>query len=151
MKIYHHVETIKTSEGISIHTLNDDINNAIEHSRVTEGFVVISSRHTTTAITINEYEERLLLDLKLWLEKLAPKDQPYLHNDIEERDCPPDEPKNAHSHLMAMLMGSSETIPVTSRKMAIGEYQSVMLIDLDGPRQRTVNIQVIGDDKKPWE
>jgi secondary thiamine-phosphate synthase enzyme len=151
MKIYQHVETIQTTEGISLVNLNDDINNAIGHSHITEGFVIISSRHTTTAITINEYEERLLEDFKLWLKKLAPENNKYLHNDIEKRDCPPDEPKNAHSHLMAMLLGSSETIPITSRKIAVGQYQAVMLVDLDGPRERTVNIQIIGDERKQWE
>jgi len=151
MKNYHHIETIQTSEGISIVDLNDDINNAIKHSRVTEGFAIISSRHTTTAVCINEYEERLLVDIKDWLQKLAPANNKYLHNDIDQRDCPPDEPENAHSHLMAMLLGSSETIPVTSRKLALGEYQSVLLLDLDGPRERTVNIQIIGEDKKSWE
>ena len=151
MKNYHHIETITTGEGISIVDLNDDINNAIEHSRITEGFAIISSRHTTTAVCINEFEERLLEDLKVWLKKLAPEDGKYLHNDIEQRDCPPDEPENAHSHLMVLLLGSSETVPITNRKLALGEYQSVMLIDLDGPRERTVNIQVIGEDKKSWE
>jgi len=150
MKNYHHLEKIKTGEGISFVNLNDAIANAIKHSSVTEGFAVISSRHTTTAVCINEYEERLLQDMKTWLNRLAPIKAGYLHNDIEQRDCPPDEPENAHSHLMAMLLGSSETIPVTARKLAIGQYQAVMLVDLDGPRERTVNIQVIGDDKKPW-
>ena len=151
MKNYHHVETVKTSNGISIINLNEEIENAIEHSRISEGFAIISSRHTTTAVCINECEVRLLADLKVWLNKLAPADDKYLHNDIDQRDCPPDEPENAHSHLMAMLLGSSETIPITSRKMAIGEHQAVMLIDLDGPRVRTVNIQIIGEDKKSWD
>lgn len=151
MKNYHHVETVTTGQGISITSLNDAIANAIKHSHVTEGFAIISSRHTTTAICINEYEQRLLEDLKVWLQKLAPEGDKYLHNDIQQRDCPPDEPENAHSHLMAMLLGTSETIPVTSRKLAIGQYQAVLLVDLDGPRERTVNIQVIGDDKKLWD
>jgi len=151
MKNHHHVEKIKTAEGISIVNLNDDINNAINHSRISNGFVIVSSRHTTTAITINEHEERLLEDIKVWLKKLAPENEKYLHNDIDQRDCPPDEPENAHSHLMAMLLGSSETIPISTRKMALGQYQSVMLIDLDGPRDREVNIQVMGDESKSWE
>ena len=151
MKNYHHIETIQTTEGISFVNLNDAIANAIEHSRVTEGFAIVSSLHTTTAVCINEYEERLLEDLKVWLQKLAPIDDKYLHNDIDQRDCPPDEPENAHSHLMALLLGSSESIPISSRKLAVGQYQAVMLVDLDGPRERTVNIQIIGDDKKPWD
>ena len=151
MKNYHHVETIETSDGISFYNLNDAIASAIQHSHITEGFAIVSSRHTTTAVCINENEERLLEDLKVWLKKLAPPEDKYLHNDIDQRDCPPDEPENAHSHLMSLLLGSSETIPVTSRKLAIGQYQAVMLVDLDGPRERTVNIQIIGDDKKLWD
>ena len=85
MKNYHHVETVKTSNGISIINLNEEIDNAIVHSRISEGFAIISSRHTTTAICINECEVRLLADLKVWLNKLAPADDKYLHNDIDQR------------------------------------------------------------------
>jgi secondary thiamine-phosphate synthase enzyme len=150
MKQYHHIEKIQTTEPISIIKLDEDINSAIRHCDITDGFVIISSRHTTTGITINEYEPRLLEDMKIWLSRLVPKSDKYLHNDISERNCPPDEPENAHSHLMAMLLGSSESIPIANRKMQLGEYQSVMLIDLDGPRERTINIQVFGDVRQPW-
>ena len=56
------------------------------------------------------------------------------------------EPINAHSHLAAMLVGSSETIPVCDGKMVLGQWQSVMLVDVDGPRERTVGVQCIGFD-----
>ena len=144
MKNYHHVETVKTSNGISIINLNEEIENAIEHSRISEGFAIISSRHTTTAVCINECEVRLLADLKVWLNKLAPADDKYLHNDIDQRDCPPDEPENAHSHLAAMLLGSSELIALAEGELQLGQYQSVMLYELDGPRKRKVNVQVYG-------
>ena len=92
----------------------------------------------------------------------------YLHNDIDVRPESDDErqrclengwdvddptvlqawrdqePINAHSHLAAMLLGCSETVPVTKGKLQIGQWQSVMLVDTDGPRQRKVGIQVIG-------
>lgn len=145
MKQFHHIETITTDEGISICDLSADINNAIEHSGINDGFVIVSSRHTTTAVCINEHEERLLTDIKSWLARLAPPDSKYLHNDIALRDCPDDEPENAHSHLMAMLLGSSESVPIKNRKLQLGEYQSIMLFDLDGPRERTVNISIIGE------
>ena len=147
MKQLHHLEKLNTGEGISFVDLNNDINSAIDHSGISDGFVIVSSRHTTTAICINENEERLRADIKAWLTRLAPPGSKYLHNDIAQRDCPPDEPENAHSHLMAMLLGSSETIPIVNRTLQLGEYQSVMLFDLDGPRERTVNIHVIGDEK----
>lgn len=145
MQIYHQVKEIVTREPITIVNLNQIIEQAIVHSRIDDGFVIVSSRHTTTAITINEYETRLLEDLKAWLHKLAPVQDRYLHNDIHLRDCPPDEPENAHSHLMAMLLGSSESVPIQRGKLALGQWQSVMLVDLDGPRKRTVNIQIIGE------
>lgn len=144
MHIYHQVEQISTQEPVSIVNLNPLIEVAIERSCIDNGFVIVSSRHTTTAITINEYEPRLLEDLRAWLRKLAPAQDKYLHNDIHLRDCPPDEPANAHSHLLAMLLGSSESIPLQQRKMALGKWQAVMLVDLDGPRQRTMNIHILG-------
>ena len=54
------------------------------------------------------------------------------------------EPINAHSHLLSMLVGSSESIPVVDGNMVIGQWQSVLLVDLDGPRDRTVGIQFLG-------
>ena len=54
------------------------------------------------------------------------------------------EPINAHSHFAAMLLGSSETVPVTGGKLVLGQWQSVMLVDTDGPRERKVGIQAIG-------
>ena len=105
---YYHLEAVQTTEPISIVNLNDAINNAIDHSGASDGFVIVSSHHTTTAIGINEYEQRLLVDIKHWLARLVPTDAKYLHNDIDKRDCSPDEPENAHSHLMAMLLGSTD-------------------------------------------
>jgi secondary thiamine-phosphate synthase enzyme len=145
MQNYTEIFTLQTSDSISIVNLNPLMQQAITSSGIENGFVIISSRHTTTAITINEDEERLLQDIRAWLSKLAPQDGYYQHNDIHLRDCPPDEPENAHSHLMAMLLGSSETIPLKNGEPMIGQWQSVMLFDLDGPRERTVNIQVIGE------
>ena len=145
MQNYTEIFTLQTSDSISIVNLDPLVQQAIASSGIEDGFVIVSSRHTTTAITINEYEERLLQDIRAWLSKLAPQDADYLHNDIHLRDCPPDEPENAHSHLMAMLLGSSETIPLKNGKPMTGQWQSVMLFDLDGPRERTVNIQIIGE------
>ncbi len=69
----------------------------------------------------------------------------YLHDDIALRDCPPDEPENAHSHLAAMLLGSSEVIALSGGELILGQYQSVMFYELDGPRQRKVSVQVYGE------
>ena len=134
-----------TGEGIALHDLMPGIKDAVAKSGINNGFVTVSSQHTTTAITINENEQRLVEDVKAFLNRLIPPGDQYLHNDIALRDCPPDEPENAHSHLAAMLLGSSEVVALVAGALVLGQYQSVMLIELDGPRRRKVNVQVYGE------
>eukprot|EP00639_Heterosigma_akashiwo_P000973 CAMPEP_0194582228 /NCGR_PEP_ID=MMETSP0292-20121207/15437_1 /TAXON_ID=39354 /ORGANISM="Heterosigma akashiwo, Strain CCMP2393" /LENGTH=160 /DNA_ID=CAMNT_0039436255 /DNA_START=174 /DNA_END=656 /DNA_ORIENTATION=- len=155
MKIEYNQIEVDTLKGISLHSLVPQIKECIEKAGITEGYVNVLSRHTTTAVTINEMEERLIDDVRQWLPKVAPPDHPYLHNDIHLRDGPADwpggnaawraqEPVNAHSHLLAMMLGQSETIPVHEGRLMIGTWQSVILVELDGPRKRTVGVQVVG-------
>ncbi len=145
MKIVASQIELETGEGIALHNLMADIKREVLDAGVNNGFVTVTSQHTTTAITINEYEDRLLEDMRIFLQRLIPPSDHYLHNDIELRDCPPDEPENAHSHLAAMLLGSSEVIPLVAGELVLGQYQSVILCELDGPRRRRVSIQVYGE------
>lgn len=135
---------LSTAPGICLHDITALVREGVEGSGINDGIVVITSRHTTTAITINENEPRLLEDVRSFLERLVPSRDKYLHNDIHLRDCPPDEPENAHSHIAAMLLGSSEAIPISAGEPALGTWQSVMLVELDGPRERTVSLHIIG-------
>ncbi|MBT8128379.1 MAG: YjbQ family protein [Gammaproteobacteria bacterium] len=144
MKIISSIIELHTNEGISLHDLMPDIKAAVAESGINNGFVTITSQHTTTAISINEHEERLLEDVKTFLTRLIPPDNRYLHNDIALRDCPEDEPENAHSHLAAMLLGSSEVIAIAKGQLVLGQYQSIMMYELDGPRKRQVSVQVYG-------
>jgi len=145
LKITSSFIELETAHGIALHDLMQGIKDAVANSGIKNGFVTITSQHTTTAIAINENEDRLVDDVKTFLNRLIPPSDKYLHNDIELRDCPPDEPENAHSHLAAMLLGSSEVIALADGQMVLGQYQSVMLYELDGPRQRKVNVQVYGE------
>ena len=136
---------LETGEGIALHDLMPEISGALSQSGIRNGFVTVTSQHTTTAIAINENEARLVEDVKTFLTRLIPPGDRYLHNDIDQRDCPPDEPENAHSHLAAMLLGSSEVIALADGELVLGQYQSVMLYELDGPRKRKVSLQIYGD------
>lgn len=144
MIIQHQLLQIETQPGIEIYNLTPQILPLLESSGIQNGQVLVFSRHTTTALAINEYEERLLEDLKVYLKKLAPPNDKYLHNDLHLRDVPPDEPENAHSHLMAITLSTSEVIPVVEGKLALGTWQSVLFFELDGPRTRTVSVQISG-------
>lgn len=145
MRITSSLIELETGEGITLHDLMPEIKDTVAKSGIKNGFVTVTSQHTTTAICINENEERLVTDVKNFLARLIPANDKYLHNDIALRDCPPDEPENAHSHLAAMLLGSSEVIALVNGELLLGQYQSVMLYELDGPRSRKVSLQVYGD------
>ena len=145
MKFISSFIELSTGKGIALHDLMPEIRNVIENSEIKNGFVTVTSQHTTTAIAINENEDRLVEDVKTFLARLIPSKDKYLHNDIALRDCPPDEPENAHSHLAAMLLGSSEAIALADGELLLGQYQAVMLYELDGPRQRKVSVQVYGE------
>jgi len=145
LKIISSIIELQTGDGIALHDIMSELKTAVVKSGIKNGFVTVTSQHTTTAISINENEERLVEDVKAFLNRLVPASDKYLHNDIALRNCPPDEPENAHSHLAAMLLGSSEVISLIDGNLVLGQYQSVMLYELDGSRQRTVNVQVIGE------
>ena len=145
MKIINKIINLKTEAEINIYNVTPQIEEVIVSSTIQQGTCLIFSRHTTTALAINEYEERLLVDLKGYLRKLAPEKDKYLHNDLHLRNVPPDEPMNAHSHLMAMTLSTSEVIPIIDGKLGLGRYQSVLFFDLDGPRNRTLLIQISGN------
>lgn len=145
MKIIPAFIEVQTGQGISLYDLMPDLRKLVIRSSVQNGFVTVTSQHTTTAIAINENEERLIADIKSFLTRLIPPDDRYLHNDIALRDCPPDEPENAHSHLAAMLLGSSEVVTLANGELVLGQYQSVMLYERDGPRKRRVSMQVYGE------
>ncbi len=146
MPIINKFIEVETTPGINIYNLTPQIEALISSMSIQNGQVLVFSRHTTTALAINEYEERLLADIKVFLEKIAPESDRYLHNDLHLRkNIPPDEPMNAHSHLMAMMLNNSELIPIVDGKLGLGTYQSVLFFELDGPRKRTVLCQVSGD------
>ena len=145
MRIISSFIELQTDEGISLHDLMPDLRNAVAESGIKNGFLTVTSQHTTTAISINENESRLVEDVRAFLTRLIPPNDRYLHNDIALRNCPPDEPENAHSHLAAMLLGSSEVIALVGGELVLGQYQSVMLYELDGPRSRKVHVQVYGE------
>jgi thiamine phosphate synthase YjbQ (UPF0047 family) len=189
---------VPPSQKISVEDLTPYILDLLTASGMQQGAVHVISRHTTTAVTINERESRLVRDMEEYFLSLAPPDERsvavaasttttssagidatgdastststrrYYHNDIDQRPESEEEaqrcrengwdiddatqlqawrdqePINAHSHLLSMLLGSSECIPVVDGSMVIGQWQSILLVDLDGPRDRTVGVQFLG-------
>lgn len=144
MPITSEIVDIETDQNIGIYNVTSLLEKLLIKTGIKNGQILVFSRHTTTAVAINEYEERLLEDIKVYLQKLAPEADKYLHNDLHLRIVPPDEPMNAHSHLIAMTLNNSEIIPIVDGKLGLGTWQSVLFIELDGPRKRTLLLQISG-------
>jgi secondary thiamine-phosphate synthase enzyme len=134
---------ITTAEPIEFIDLTDHINQHLRRENIRHGAVTVFSRHTTAAIKINEAEELLIEDFKHFLRRLCPVDRAYNHNDMRRRKPPiaVDERPNAHSHLMHLLLSTSETIPVADARLELGTWQRVFMIELDGPRSREVMVR----------
>lgn len=134
---------IATVEPIEFIDITDHISQHLIDHRVESGTVTVFSRHTTAAIKINEAEELLLEDFKKMLRAMCPSELAYNHNDMSRRKPPiaPDERPNAHSHCLHLLLSTSETIPVIDGRLALGTWQRVFVVELDGPRPRQVMIR----------
>jgi len=108
------------------------------------GLVNIQSLHTTTAIVVNQAEPLLLVDFDPLLAKVAPRDAPYRHNDLNVRTLAPGERPNGHAHCQALLLGLSASLNFAEGRLQLGRSQRVFLVELDGPRAREVSVLVLG-------
>lgn len=138
-----YLETIiyKTRERLELINITKDVNEIVQKHGFRAGFVLVQSLHTTTAVFINEFQQALVDDMKSFLERLVGRFDYWRHNDPRISEC---FRKNADSHLRAMLLGHTLALPVANGELSIGNWQSVILAELDGPRERTVQIQVLG-------
>ena len=127
--------------------ITDWVEKCVAESEIANGLAVVYSKHTTAAVKINENEPLLLGDMVGFLEKIFPRHHNYQHNNFEIRtvNMTEDESPNGHAHLQHLLLGTSETIPVTDNLIQFGTYQSIFFIELDHPRPREVMVQVVGE------
>ena len=128
--------------------LTDDLRRAIKDSGVTDGCAVAFCAHTTAALVVNEWEDGALSDFRRHLDDLVPHEGVYFaHDDFEIRtqNLHEDERMNGHAHVKAMMMGAtSHAIPVTGGEPMFGQWQRLLLIELDEPKDRDVVFHVFG-------
>jgi secondary thiamine-phosphate synthase enzyme len=121
--------------------ITERVNEIVRKSGVREGVVHLQSLHTTTAVFINEWQDALLDDVKSFLAQLVKRDDYWKHNDPEFSDC---ERANADSHLRGMMMGQSLCLQVRNATVLLGTWQSIIFAEFDGPRSRSLSVQVSG-------
>jgi secondary thiamine-phosphate synthase enzyme len=133
--------TIETSERVEIIDLTDRVMAHVRKFPVREGAISLWSMHTTCALFINESQVALLADIKKFIEEFAAQDRYYRHNDPALSDC---SRANADSHLRAMLLGHSLTLQISGGEVVLGQWQRVLMAELDGARARTLRVQIMG-------
>jgi secondary thiamine-phosphate synthase enzyme len=138
-----HGETIvvSTDQRIELVDLTNKVMEFVRQFNIREGLVSLWSMHTTCTLFINEFQTALLTDIKRFLEELVVRDAEYLHNDPAHSDC---DRMNADSHLRAMLLGHSLTLQVSGGEVVLGQWQRILMAELDGPRARSLRIQIFG-------
>ena len=147
MKIKSFCLKLKTKCAPEFIDITDWVCQCVTKSQVSDGFVVVFSKHTTAAVKINENEPLLLQDIKQFLEQICPRQGDYQHNNFAIRtvNMTQDESPNGHAHLQHLVLGSSETIPLVQGSLQFGRWQSIFFIELDHPRSREVMVQIVGE------
>jgi secondary thiamine-phosphate synthase enzyme len=125
---------LRTKESTELIDITREVNGVVSSKHVDSGVCVIFTKHTTTGVIINENEAGLKSDILTLLNELIPKGKGYLHDRIDN---------NAHSHLRAVVLGSSITIPIENGALALGTWQSILFVECDGPRRREVCVVII--------
>jgi secondary thiamine-phosphate synthase enzyme len=141
LEMYLETLCYKTRERLELINITRDLNEVVRKHGLKAGFVLVQSLHTTTAIFINEFQQALLDDIKSFLGSLVGRFDYWRHNDPKISEC---SRKNADSHLRAMLLGHTLSLPVRDGELALGYWQSIILAELDGPRERAIQVQVLG-------
>jgi len=138
---------VTTHQPIQFLDITNEVAELVRAAGVREGVANVFSRHTTAAVCIQEAEPLLLEDLRDFLERNAPAEAHYRHNDFRVRTVHmhDDESPNGHAHCLQLMLGTSESIPVADGELLLGQWQRIFLVELDGPRaSREVIIHAIG-------
>ena len=132
---------IQTGEREELHNITKTVRDFVKSSGIRAGCVIISSLHTTSAVFMNEWQDALVHDVKAYLASAISRDQYYRHNDPAWSDC---DRHNADSHLRSLMLGTSLTLQIADGDVVLGEWQSIIMGECDGPRERSVRLQAMG-------
>jgi secondary thiamine-phosphate synthase enzyme len=133
--------SIVTDTPLQILDLTAEVMARVVALGVREGTATLCSQHTTCALFVNESQAALREDIEQFLQHAVDPATPWLHNDPSRSDC---ERMNAGAHLRALLLSHSLTLQISGGELVLGQWQRVLVAELDGPRTRTLRLQVMG-------
>ena len=141
LRITSRVMDLVTAERMEFINITDRINEMVRYSGISSGIVQVQVLHTTASVFITEWQDALLEDTRAYLCSAVDRNDPWRHNDPRYSDC---ERRNANSHLRGMMLGQSVNLQVRDGRVLLGTWQSIVLGEFDGPRTRTVSVQIFG-------
>lgn len=124
---------LQTQERCALVNITSEVAQLVAQSGVRSGLCLIHAPHTTAGITIQEgFDPDVERDILAHLEKHIPANGDYKHAE-----------GNSDSHLKSMLTGAGQTLPIEFGKLQLGRWQAIFFCEFDGPRDRTVWVQII--------
>lgn len=123
---------VSTKKRIEVVDITDEVQKKVQGKN--SKAVVIFAPHATAAITIGEFEPNIKKDYEKFYEQLCPKNIDYAHNSIDD---------NAEAHILSSFIKPSLVVPLKNGKLVLGTWQSILLVELDGPRERKIVVQEI--------
>jgi secondary thiamine-phosphate synthase enzyme len=135
MTVRHETITVETKHREETVDITSRVKAAVTRAKIAEGIVTVTVAHTTAAVFVNENADPdVQKDVLTALERTVPRDAKYEHAE-----------GNGPAHIKAVIVGNSVTLAVREGAIALGTWQGVYFAELDGPRERSATITVIGD------
>lgn len=137
MKSYREELWFETTSRRAYLNITSQVEAAVRKSGIREGLVLVNAMHITASVYINDDERGLLQDYDEFLERLAPQEDRYRHNDTGE--------DNGDAHLKRQVMGREVVVAITEGKLDFGPWEQVFYGEFDGRRRKRVLVKVIGE------
>ena len=138
MKIFNSTITLRSTAQTDVFDITQSVRKEIASSGISDGAVTLFIPGSTAALTTIEYESGVINDLRRAIEKIAPSDIYYEHNERWGDG-------NGYSHVRAALLGPSLHIPIIGGNITLGTWQQIVVLDFDNrPRNRKVIVHITG-------
>ena len=139
------VVSFESSAQLECIDVTEKVRDAVDASGVREGSALVFSPHTTLSVVVNHNEPMLMQDFLSLLYRLVPVDDNYAHDMFELRKgIRSDGRSNGHAHCKAMLLPSSQMVPIEKGRMLLSPQQSILAVELDGSRKREIVVHIMG-------
>lgn len=142
MRIVFETICVKTKEELQLLDITQSVREFLKKQPIRNGVLLLNTLHTTAVLFVNEFQSALIEDMKAILTRLVEDKDYYRHNDPQFSDCTRG---NAASHMRAMLLARTLALPVQAGEVVLGRWQSIIFAELDGPQERSIQLQVMGE------